>query len=246
MIAQPHVLVVDDDPRIRKLLRRYLVEEGFKVSEALDGDGMRALVKAERFDVVLLDLVLPGEDGLSLARHIRHADEDIPIIILTGKGDLIDRVAGLEAGADDYIAKPFHLREVLARIRTVLRRSRRDRPAPSGTVQGNSVDGQVLGFQGWRVDLLKREVRGPEGGLVHLTTSEFELLRVFATRANRVLNRNQLMDLAKGREWAANDRAIDTQIGRLRKKIERDPAHPELIKTIRGAGYLFAATVTPA
>jgi two-component system phosphate regulon response regulator OmpR len=247
MSTQPHILVVDDDHRIRKLLRRYLAEEGFKVSEAPDGEAMRAILMAEQVDLVLLDLVMPGEDGLSLARRIRHEDEDIPIIILTGKGDLIDRVAGLEAGADDYLAKPFHLREVLARIRTVLRRARVKEAAPSRkTAPSESIAGQVLGFQGWRLDLQKRELRRPEGDLVQLTTSEFELLRAFATSANRVLNRDQLMDLAKGREWAANDRAIDTQVGRLRKKIEREPANPELIKTVRGAGYVFAVTVRPS
>lgn len=235
-----NILVVDDDPRIRTMLRRYLVEEGFRVSEAADGSAMRVALDSEKADLVLLDLMMPGEDGLSLARQVRQRS-DIPIIMLTGKGDLIDRVAGLEAGADDYIAKPFHLREVLARIRTVLRRGR---PSTQAS-QGASPDAQeTLVFQGWRLDLVRRELRRPEGETVPLTTGEFELLRVFAVHPNRVLARDQLMNLIKGQEWAAYDRAIDAQVVRLRKKIEADPASPTLIKTVRGVGYIFATTVT--
>lgn len=235
-----NILVVDDDPRIRTMLRRYLVEEGFRVSEAEDGNAMRAALDCQQTDLVLLDLMMPGEDGLSLARQVRQRSY-IPIIMLTGKGDLIDRVAGLEAGADDYIAKPFHLREVLARIRTVLRRGR----APAPASQATSPDAQeTLVFQGWRLDLVRRELKRPMGEVVPLTTGEFEMLRVFAGHPNRVLTRDQLMSLVKGQEWAAYDRAIDAQIARLRKKIEADPASPVLIKTVRGAGYVFATIVT--
>jgi two-component system OmpR family response regulator len=238
-----HVLVVDDDPRIRTMLRRYLVEEGFRVSEAGDGGALRAALEAERIDLVLLDLMMPGEDGISLARHVRQRS-DIPIIMLTGKGDLIDRVAGLEAGADDYIAKPFHLREVLARIRTVLRRGRAS-AAPAAPAEAASAGAQeALAFQGWRLDLVRRELRRSDGDLVPLTTGEFELLRVFAGHPNRVLARDQLMTLVKGQEWAAYDRAVDAQVVRLRRKIEADPANPALIKTVRGAGYVFATAVT--
>jgi len=240
-----HVLIVDDDQRIRTMLRRYLVEEGFRISEAADGGAMRAALDRERVDLVLLDLMMPGEDGLSLARHVRQRS-DIPIIMLTGKGDLIDRVAGLEAGADDYIAKPFHLREVLARIRTVLRRGRAS-AAPAASSEAASAGAQEsLAFQGWRLDLVRRELRRSDGELVPLTTGEFELLRVFAGHPNRVLARDQLMNLVKGQEWAAYDRAVDAQIVRLRKKIEADPAKPALIKTVRGAGYVFATAVTKA
>ena len=243
MGEQPHILVVDDERRIRTMLSRYLSDEGFRVSEASDGAAMRLVLERDPVDVVLLDLVMPGEDGLSLARHIRQRS-DIPVIILTGKGELIDRVVGLEAGADDYIAKPFHLREVLARIRTVMRRVH---PQPSSSAAQASPSkepaGDTLVFQDWRFDLLKRELRRPDGNLVPLTAGEFDLLRVFARNPNRVLDRDHLMTLVKGRDWATFDRAIDTQVVRLRKKIEPDPQNPQLIKTVRGAGYIFAASV---
>jgi two-component system OmpR family response regulator len=240
-----HVLVVDDELRIRTMLRRYFVEEGFKVSDAGGGADMRAVLEREAIDLVLLDLMMPGEDGLSLTRYIRQRSE-IPIIMLTGKGDLIDRVAGLETGADDYITKPFELREILARIRTVMRRAGlRTAPATSvsGSASGENVS-EVLVFEGWRLDLLRRELRRLNGELVPLTAGEFELLCVFVRHPNRVLNRDQVIDLVKGREWAAYDRGVDTQVMRLRKKVETDPSNPSLIKTVRGAGYVFAAAVT--
>jgi len=241
-----HVLVADDEPRIRTMLRRYLVDEGFKVTEAADGTAMRAALEREAIDLVLLDLVMPGEDGLSLARYIRRRS-DIPIIMLTGKGDLIDRVVGLEAGADDYITKPFELREVLARIRTVLRRvgPRRAASAPASAPATGEEAGEVLFFQDWRLDLLRRELQTSAGDAVPLTAGEFELLRAFVRHPNRVLSRSQLMDIVKGRAWAAYDRAIDTQVARLRKKIEADSSNPTLIKTVRGSGYVFAASVKP-
>jgi two-component system phosphate regulon response regulator OmpR len=241
---QPHILVVDDERRIRTMLSRYLSDEGFRVSEASDGVAMREILDRDTVDLVLLDLVMPGEDGLSLARHIRQRS-DIPVIMLTGKGELIDRVVGLEAGADDYIAKPFHLREVLARIRTVMRRAH-PHPAPSAAqaLPAKEAAGDTLVFQDWRFDLVKRELRRPDGNLVPLTAGEFDLLRVFARNPNRVLDRDHLMTLVKGRDWATFDRAIDTQVVRLRRKIEPDPQNPQLIKTVRGAGYIFAASVT--
>ena len=240
-----HILIVDDEPRIRTLLRRYLTGEGLKVSEAGDGAVMLSILEREEIGLVLLDLMMPGEDGLSLTRSIRQQSE-IPIIMLTGKGDLIDRVVGLETGADDYITKPFELREVLARIRTVMRRaSARAKPpaSSSGSTTPENVTA-VLVFEGWRLDMQRRELRRSTGELVALTAGEFDLLCVFVRRPNRVLNREQLIDLVKGREWAAYDRGIDTQVMRLRKKIETDPSHPSLIKTVRGAGYVFTATVT--
>jgi two-component system, OmpR family, response regulator len=240
-----HVLVVDDELCIRTMLRRYFVEEGFKVSDAGDGADMRAVLEREAIDLVLLDLMMPGEDGLSLTRYIRQRSE-IPIIMLTGKGDLIDRVAGLETGADDYITKPFELREILARIRTVMRRAGL-RTAPATSVSGSASGenaSEVLVFEGWRLDLLRRELRRLNGELVPLTAGEFELLCVFVRHPNRVLNRDQVIDLVKGREWAAYDRGVDTQVMRLRKKVETDPSNPSLIKTVRGAGYVFAAAVT--
>lgn len=241
-----HILVVDDEPRVRAMLRRYLTGEGLKVSEAPGGAEMRGALERDAIDLVLLDLMIPGEDGLSLARYIRQRSA-IPIIMLTGKGDLIDRVVGLESGADDYITKPFELREVLARIRTVMRRAGPRGTAPRDAPHGEDTeaDGALL-FQGWRLDLVSRELTRPAGGAVPLTTGEFELLRAFASHPNRVLSRSQLMDLVKGRDWAAYDRAIDTQVGRLRKKIEGEPGAPTLIKTVRGVGYVFAAAVKAA
>lgn len=243
MSEQLHILVVDDEPRIRSMLRRYLAGEGFSVSEAAEGAGMRAVLERETIHLVLLDLMMPGEDGLSLARQIRQRTE-IPIIMLTGKGDLIDRVVGLEAGADDYITKPFELREVLARIRTIMRRAgARAMPKAAVSSAADAGEGEIFAFEGWRLDALKRQLRRPTGEIVPLTAGEFELLLVFARHPNRVLSRDQLMDLVKGREWAAYDRAIDTQIGRLRKKVEADPGTPLLIKTVRGGGYVFAVSV---
>ena len=244
MSTPQHILVVDDDQRIRTMLRRYLEGEGFKVTEAGDGAAMRAAIAAGPVDLVMLDLMMPGEDGLTLARYIRQRSET-PIIMLTGKNDLIDRVAGLEAGADDYVAKPFHLREILARIRTVMRRV----PPPAAMPAAAAIaepPAETLHFQGWTMDLLRRELRRADGDVIALTSAEFELLRVFATHPNRVLNRDQLMEQLKGREWEAYDRAIDTQVVRLRKKIEADPGNPTLIKTVRGAGYVFATPVSKA
>lgn len=242
-----HVLIVDDEARIRTMVRRYLLEEGLQVSEAADGAAMRAALAGERIDLVLLDLMMPGEDGLSLARDIRR-QSDVPIIMVTGKGDLIDRVVGLEAGADDYIAKPFHLREMLARIRTVSRRTRGRDPAPpvADALPEPKPEAHTLAFEGWTLDLLRRDLRAADGSSVAITAAEFELLQTFLQHPNRVLSRDQLMDMAKGRDWAAYDRTVDTQVMRLRKKIEADPANPLLIKTVRGAGYLFAVPVRPA
>lgn len=241
-----HILVVDDEPRLRTMLHRYLVGEGFKVTEAADGPALRAALDREAVDLVLLDLILPGEDGLSLARDIRQHFE-IPIIMVTAKGDLIDRVVGLEVGADDYIIKPFELRELLARIHTVMRRSGTRTTVGTALVPVQSDGGaeERLAFEGWRLDLARRELRRPTGEPVSLTAGEYELLCVFVRHPNRVLSRDQLMDLVKGREWAAYDRAVDTQVARLRRKIEADPSHPKLVKTMRGGGYVFAVTVTP-
>jgi DNA-binding response OmpR family regulator len=237
------VLVVDDDPLIRSMLRRYLTAEGFAVTEATDGSGVRGALDQGPVQVVLLDLVMPGEDGLSLARQIRQRS-NVPIIMLTGKGELIDRVVGLEAGADDYITKPFELRELLARIRAVLRRTAAQ-PLPTASPDPTPAPPPTdsLLFEGWGLDLVKRELRDPAGANVPLTAGEFDLLRVFACHPNRVLSRDQLIELVKGRDWSSFDRAIDTQVGRLRKKIEADPANPTLVKTVRGGGYIFATSV---
>jgi two-component system phosphate regulon response regulator OmpR len=245
-------VVVDDDQRIRDMLCLYLEEEGFNVTAAADGDEMRRHLAENPVDLILLDLVMPGTDGLTLSREIR-AESDIPIIILTGKGEPIDRVVGLEVGADDYITKPFHLREVLARVRTVLRRSA---PQPTASPPAQSLQSQPaqsqsnndggderLWFAGWQLDLMKRELLDPSGAQTPLTTGEFNLLRAFAQRPNRPLDRDQIMDLVKGQDWQPFDRSIDTQIGRLRKKLEADPKDPQLIKTVRGVGYIFTPKV---
>ena len=248
MTAGTSILAVDDDPRIRDMLCRYLEGEGYRVTAVSDGAAMHRHLSEAKVDLVLLDLGLPGEDGFSLARQIREVSS-VPIIMVTGKGDMIDRVAGLELGADDYITKPFHLREILARIRTVLRRSSANTNANAniGERRGEDASDEVAGgyaFAGWRFDPVKRELISPEGESVKLTTGEFDLLAVFVRAPNRPLSRDQLMDLSRGREWSPLDRAIDTQVGRLRKKLERDPGNPELIKTVRNLGYVFATKVT--
>ena len=237
------ILVVDDDARIRDMLVRYLTDEGFAVRGAGDGAAMRAAMAAATPDLVMLDLVMPHEDGLTLARELRAAP-DIPIVMITGKGEVVDRVVGLEVGADDYIAKPFHLREVLARIRTVLRRSASAQAEPAAAARADS--GECVGFSHWRFDMAKRELSAADGAPVALTTGEFNLLRAFVSHPNRPLNRDQLMDLSRDRDWTPFDRSIDTQVGRLRKKIEADPKDPQLIKTVRGVGYVFTADVKPA
>lgn len=240
MAEAARILVVDDDPKLRNMLRRYLEQEGFAVALAADGAALRKALAERSFDLVLLDLVLPGEDGLLLARDIR-AQSDLPIIILSGKGDTIDRVVGLEVGADDYLAKPFHLRELLARVRTVLRRTaKRDDPPPTA----DAADGP-LAFGAWRLDPARRELRDTEGRAVELTSGEFDLLLCFARRPQRVLSRDQIMDLTRGRDWSPLDRSIDNQVRRLRRKVETDPDAPQLIKTVRGAGYVFTAAVSP-
>ena len=230
-----HVLIVDDDPRVRAMLARYLKGEGFRVGEAGDGTAMRACLARDTPDLVLLDLNLPGEDGLTLARELRAAHPALGLVMVTGRADVIDKVVGLEVGADDYIAKPFNLREVLARVRTVLRRARPSAPPAEAE--------PTLEFEGWTVEPAKRRVPAPDGREVALTTGEFDLLLAFATHPGRVLDRDRLLDLVKGRDWAAHDRSVDQQVARLRKKVEPDPANPSLIKSVRGVGYLFAAEV---
>ncbi len=238
-----HIAIVDDDPKVRLLLRRCFESEGYEVSEAADGSSLLDLIPATPLDLVTLDLTLGREDGLDVARRVR-AFSSVPIIMITGKGDTIDRIVGLEVGADDYISKPFHVREVLARVRSVLRRATpRDEEAASSKSPG--IEGR-FSFGAWTLDLARRELVSADGELCPLTTAEFELLAVFVQRPKLVLSRDALMNALKGKDWAAFDRAIDSQVARLRKKIERDPAEPELIKTVRGAGYTLAANVRNA
>jgi DNA-binding response OmpR family regulator len=210
------------------------------VSVAEDGREMWTCIDRDPVDVVLLDVVLPGEDGLSLARQLR-ARVETPIIMLTGRGDVVDRVVGLEMGADDYVAKPFHLREVLARIRSVLRRARL--AAPVAEAASPEAPESGFTFDGWQVNLQRRQVYDPGGQEIALTSGEYELLLAFVENPNRVLTRDRLMDLAKGRRWEAYDRSVDAQVARLRRKIESDPKAPVLIKSVRGAGYIFVPKV---
>jgi DNA-binding response OmpR family regulator len=230
-----HVLVVDDDPEIVLLIVRYLSAQGFRVISAADGQAMRDAIAREPVDLVLLDLGLPGEDGLALTRYLRERWRG-PIIIVTGRGESVDRVVGLELGADDYVTKPFDLRELLARIRSVLRRVS-ERAAPGAPAS------EAFVFEGFRLDPRSRELRDPRGAAVDLTTGEYALLKILVEHPNRVLSRDDLMSWMHGRDAGPYDRAIDVQIGRLRRKIEADPAEPALIKSVRGAGYLFAAKV---
>jgi two-component system phosphate regulon response regulator OmpR len=226
-------LVVDDDQRIRQMLTRYFEQEGYRISVAADGPTMRAQLN-DSVDVILLDVVMPGEDGLTLAREIR-AISDVGIIMLTGRDDVLDRIVGLEVGADDYIAKPFHLREVLARVKSVLRR--REPRATPGTAN------ELVRFDGWRLDLACRQLVSPTGEAVELTTGEFDLLAALAKHPGRVFGREALMDLTRGRSWEAFDRTIDAQVARLRKKIETDPKKPMLIKSVRNVGYVFTGKI---
>ena len=233
-----HVLVVDDEARVRKMLADYLEQQGVRVSLAAGGKEMWAAIDRGHVDVVLLDLVLAGEDGVSLAAELRRRSTDLGIIMLTGRSDVVDRVVGLEVGADDYLTKPFHLREVLARIKSVMRRTRPAPAAPEVRAIAN-----VLRFAGFELHLDERRLMAAGGKEVPLTTGEFNLLAALAQRPQRVVNRDTLMDLAKGRQWEAYDRSIDSQVARLRRKIEPDPASPTLIRSVRGEGYLFAPAV---
>jgi len=230
-----HIVVVDDEPPIRTLLRNCFEAEGYRVSEAATSEELFNLVRSGGVDLITLDLTLGAESGLQIARNLRTISE-IPIIMVTGKGDLIDRVVGLELGADDYIAKPFHLREILARVRTVLRRADRALTEPL-------LESEVkYRFDEWELNLAKRELREPDGTLCPLTTAELDLLAVLIKRPGHVLSREAIMDQLKGHDWAANDRAIDSQISRLRKKLGEDSE--SLIKTVRGVGYSFSTKVT--
>lgn len=213
------------------MLRRCFEGEGYDVTEAATGDRIETAVN--KADLVTLDLNLGREDGLEVARRVRQVS-DVPIIMITGKGDMIDRIVGLEVGADDYISKPFHLREVLARVRSVLRRSGSGKPNSSEESTATPIR-----FDGFELDPARRSLLAPGGEELPLTTGEFDLLVVFANHPHAVLDRDRIMDLLKGHDWAPNDRSIDNQVARLRKFIESDTRHPRLIKTVRGAGYSF-------
>jgi DNA-binding response OmpR family regulator len=234
------ILIVDDEPEIRTLLREYFELEGYRVSEAKDGTELRAYLDTHPVSLITLDVNLPGEDGFVLAREIR-AKRNVPIVMVTAKQDPIDRFVGLELGADDYSTKPFHLREVLARVRAVLRRYQPEN-RQVGALAGTRKE-ECYRFEGFELNPQRRELMTAGGQVVELTTAEFNLLEMFAARPARVLSRDNIMDLLKGHDWSPLDRSIDTLVGRLRKKIEREPDHPKLIKTVRGVGYVFAIDV---
>lgn len=228
-----HIVVVEDEPVTRAKLVGYFEREGYTVSEAADGDEMHEALSGREADLVLLDINLPGEDGLFLTRWLRGQDADVGIILVTGRTDEVDRIVGLEMGADDYVTKPFNYRELLARAKNLLRRAtsaRRSRPT-----------GGDIRFSGWHFDLRTRRLTSPAGGKVELTRAEFELLAAFVKNPGVVMNRDRLLDNVSHRKWDPNDRTIDVLVRRLRQKIEVDPTRPEIILTAHGEGYLLAA-----
>ena len=230
------LLIVDDDPDIRSLLGQYLQAYAMQCTCVADGAAMRDALAQAEFDLVILDLMLPGEDGLTLCRYLRSQGE-LPIIMLTARGEATDRVVGLELGADDYVVKPFDPRELVARIHTILRRSSRSQPAASSSPE------QDVRFNGWTLSHLKRQITTPQQLLVPLSNAEYRLLCTFIERPQRVLSREQLLDAARGRSVEAFDRSIDLLVSRLRQKLGDDPRSPQLLKTVRGEGYLFDCKV---
>ena len=229
----PKILIVDDDPRIRDLLRRYLGENGFNVLVSENGEAMKRLWVREHFDVLILDLMMPGEDGLAILKRLRAEKDMTPVIMLTARGEDVDRILGLELGADDYLGKPFNPRELLARIHAVLRRRpRQDAPgAPS-------MENEVVKFGDFELDLGTRVLK-KNGEIVPLTTGEFAVLKAFARHPRQPLSRDKLMEMARGREYEAFDRSLDVQVSRLRKLLEPDPSKPRYLQTVWGLGYVF-------
>ena len=228
------ILLVDDEAALREPLAEYLSRQGFSVTQAENAALARTKLRDAAPDLVLLDIMMPGEDGLSLCRHLVET-RDIPVILLTAKGEAMDRIVGLEIGADDYVVKPFEPRELVARIRSVLRRANRtDPPAEKD---------EILEFDGWRLDPVKRRLTDPEGAVVAISSAEFRLLVAFLDHPRQVLDRDRLLDMVQGREAHLFDRAVDNQVSRLRRKIEVDSRNPELIQTVWGGGYMLAADV---
>jgi two-component system phosphate regulon response regulator OmpR len=230
------VLVVDDDPAIREMLADYFGSHGFVVAQAEDGTSMRAEIERAAPDVVLLDLRLPREDGLTLARYLRER-YDVGIIMVTGSGEVVDRIVGLEVGADDYVTKPFDPRELLARVKSVLRRTQ-SRPA-AGVPVAADPQAERVRFGRCRLDLASRQLFDAEGLEIPITSMEFDLLKVFAEHPGKALSRDRILTLTKNREWDPYDRSIDIRIARLRRKVEADPENPRTIRTVRSVGYMF-------
>ena len=228
------LLLVDDEPTLRQPLADYLAKQGFAVRQAEDASKARSLLLEYTPDLVLLDIMMPGEDGLSLCRHLTET-KNLPVILLTAKGEPMDRIVGLEIGADDYVAKPFEPRELVARIRSVLRRSAKLPPV--------AEEDALFEFDGWKLDPLKRKLTDPRGAVVPISSAEFRLLVAFLTHPRQVLDRDQLLDMVQGREAHLFDRAVDNQVSRLRRKMEEDSREPKLIQTVWGGGYRLAADV---
>ncbi|GHC96152.1 response regulator [Novosphingobium pokkalii] len=232
--AATRILLVDDEAALREVLADYLVRQGFAVTQAGNAVEARARIATEAFDLVLLDIMMPGEDGLSLCRHLAES-RAVPVIFITAKGESTDRIVGLEIGGDDYVVKPFDPRELVARIRSVLRRSAR--------VPAEVPEALAYEFEGWTLDPLKRRLTDREGAVVAISSAEFRLLMAFLDHPRQVLDRDRLLDMVQGREAHLFDRAVDNQISRLRRKIEEDSRNPQLIQTVWGGGYMLAAEV---
>jgi two-component system, OmpR family, response regulator len=237
METPSRILVVDDDREICSLLAEYLEKNGYRTSTAGDGKGMWKALDEHRIDLIVLDLNLPGEDGLTLCRNLR-ARSSIPVIMLTARGEPVDRILGLEMGADDYVPKPFEPRELFARIRSVLRRTQ---AAPASSP---APEAQMVHFAGWTMDTTARHLINPQGVVVALSGAEYRLLKIFLDHANRVLSRDQLLNMTAGRDADPFDRSIDLQISRLRQKLGEDARSPQIIKTVRNEGYVLATAVT--
>ena len=240
MKSAPHIAVLDDEIDITLLLANYLQSHGFRVTQIHNGRALIALMETDPADLVLLDLGLPGEDGFAIARRMRE-NWRCGLVIVTGRGDAVDKVVGLEVGADDYVTKPFDLRELVARVKAVLRRLTPEAPAAASTMPAAS---DRLRFAGWQLDVAARRLTNPGGEDVALTGGEFDLLCAFARHPGRVLSRDFLLEQTRGREAAPFDRTVDVQVGRLRKKIEADADDPQLIKSVRGAGYILVPSVS--
>jgi len=238
MDAPDHILIVDDDAEIRNLLSKYLLKNGLRVSAVADGRAMWQALDAGRIDLIVLDLMLPGDDGLTLCRTLRAKSSDIPVIMLTARGEETDRIVGLEMGADDYLAKPFSARELLARIKAILRRARSLPP----NLRPDTA--RRLRFADWVLDTVQRQLISSQGVVTPLAGAAYRLLRIFLNHPNRVLNRDQLVDLTQGKEADPLDRSIDVQVARLRHRLGDDAREPILIKTVRGEGYVLAVAVT--
>jgi two-component system, OmpR family, response regulator len=231
-----HILVVDDDRDIRELLSEYLEKQGYRISVAGDGRSMRAAIAVAMPDLIVLDLMLPGDDGLTLCRELR-SQSDVPVLMLTARGEEIDRIVGLEMGADDYLAKPFNPRELVARIKSILRRAR------ALPLNLRPDEARLIHFSGWTLEIATRDLIAPDHSRVALSGTEFRLLRIFLDHPNRVLTRDQLIDLTQSREADPYDRSIDLQVSRLRRRLQDNPKEPALIKTARGQGYVLASEV---